>query len=115
MNNLCTVKNVCRLIADYELKFQRKFSITLNEGLLLCSLRNGKISSGEIANELDLSCSNTSKVLKAVENKGLVERTLGEKDKRQMYFVLSQTGVEMLKRMEQDEIELPDNFKLFKF
>lgn len=115
MNNLCTVKNVCRLIADYELQFQNKFGISLNEGLLLCSLRKGKISSGEIAHELDLTCSNTSKVLRSVENKGLVERTLGEKDKRQMYFVLSKSGISMLKTMEKDEIELPDTFKLFKF
>ncbi len=115
MNNLCTIKNVCRFIEDYELKFQKKFKISLNEGLLLCSLSKGKISSGEIAQELELSCSNTSKVLRSLEEKGLLMRMLGEKDKRQMYFALSEEGLKLLNDMEADEIEVPESFKLFEY
>lgn len=109
MKNLCTIQNVYRLLSDYELKFQKNFGLSLNEGMLLCSLRNGRISSGEIAHELELSCSNTSKVLKSVEAKGLVQRILGEKDKRQMYFILSKKGNELLEKMDLNEIELPDS------
>lgn len=101
-------------MADYENRFQKKFNITLNEGLLLCSLRNGAISSGEIAQDLDLSCSNTSKVIRSVETKGFVQRALGDKDKRQMYFILTDEGKDMLKLLEKEEIQVPDFSKLFK-
>lgn len=113
MNNLCAIKNVCRIISDFEQKFQMKFDLSLNEGLLLCSLKKGEITSGELAQDLDLSCSNTSKVLRSVENKGFIKRALGEKDKRQMYFILSEAGEKMLERLEKEEIEIDDRFKQF--
>lgn len=111
MKNLCTIKSICRLISEYEVNFHRKYGISLNEGLLLCSLRNGSMSSGEIAEELELSCSNTSKVLRSVEEKGFVERVLGEKDRRQMYFNLTKTGLEIIGQIESDELDIPDMLK----
>ena len=44
--------------------------------------------------------SNTSKVIRSVEDKGYVERNLGDSDKRQMYFSLTAEGKKILKEME---------------
>ena len=56
-------------------------------------------SSSEIAKKLGLTNSNASKVIRSVEEKGLVERRLGKEDKRQMYFVLTPEGMKKLKEI----------------
>ncbi len=53
-------------------------------------VKKGPLSSGELSKELKLSASNTSKVIKTVEDKGFIERYMGEKDRRKMYFTLTE-------------------------
>lgn len=78
------------------MRFQQEYEICLNEGMLLCSLKEGKHTSGEIADKLGLSNSNTSKVIKSVEGKGFIERIPGKEDKRQMYFIITEKGLSKL-------------------
>ncbi len=93
MNTLCRIREVSRAIAEFEQCFEREYRLSMNEGVLLCCLaRHGELSSGEIAEMLRLTCSNTSKVIRSVEGKGFVIRKLGEEDKRQMYFSLTEAG-----------------------
>lgn len=106
MRALCKLRDINRLIRDFETFFQQKHDLSLNEGMLLCSLKQGKFSSSELAEMLGLSASNTSKVIKAVENKGFVERFLGKDDKRQMYFILSESGKNKLKTIRKEESEI---------
>jgi len=96
MQNLCSLRNVFRIIRNFELKLQEKHQICLNEGMLLCSLKEGKYTSGEVADILGLSNSNTSKVIKSVEEKGFVRRIMGKEDKRQMYFSITEKGLTKL-------------------
>ena len=87
MNTLCRIREVSRAIAEFEQCFEREYRLSMNEGVLLCCLaRHGELSSGEIAEMLRLTCSNTSKVIRSVEGKGFVIRKLGEEDKRQYYL-----------------------------
>jgi DNA-binding MarR family transcriptional regulator len=86
--------------------FQRDYGLCLNEGMLLCSLKSQKLTSGEIADALGLTCSNTSKVIKSVESKGYVKRTLGKGDKRQMYFSITKPGLEKLNEMMEEEMNV---------
>lgn len=111
MKNLCAVKDLCRAISDFESSFLNEYKIPLNEGLLICCLKDGKLSSGELAELLNLSCSNTSKVLRSIEDKKFVDRALGEKDKRQMYFKLSKSGKAIMEKILEDKIELPELLK----
>lgn len=106
MNTLCTLRDIYRSIRDFEEFFQKKHDLCLNEGMLLCSLKSGKLSSTELAEVLGLTTSNTSKVIKAVENKGLVDRILGKDDKRQMYFRLNETGKAKLGIIKKEESEI---------
>jgi DNA-binding MarR family transcriptional regulator len=105
---LCRIRDVYRSIALFETGFQEKYDICLNEGMLLCSLNGNKYSSSELADVLGLSNSNTSKVIKSVEIKGLVKRIIGKDDKRQMYFTLTETGRKKLETIKCDEFEIPD-------
>jgi DNA-binding MarR family transcriptional regulator len=65
-------------------------------------------SSSEIASLLGLTNSNASKVIRSVEEKGYLERRLGQEDKRQMYFVLSSKGQKKLKEIKEADTEIRD-------
>lgn len=105
VKTLCKIRDLYRSISEFELKFQESHDISLNEGMLLCTLSDKKLSSSEIAEVLGLTNSNASKVIKSVEKKGLVERTIGEHDKRQMYFVLSEKGSDRLTSIKCQDID----------
>lgn len=112
MNTLCKIRDICRSIADYEQRFEKVYNLCFNEGMLLCTLSDGKrLSSGEIAYQLGLTTSNASKVIKSAESKGLVERALGDKDKRQMYFSLTALGQAQLQSIDCDSVGIPDFLK----
>ena len=98
MNTLCRIREVSRAIAEFEQCFEREYRLSMNEGVLLCCLaRHG-----------ELSCSNTSKVIRSVEGKGFVIRKLGEEDKRQMYFSLTEAGRAELERLQPCRVALPE-------
>ncbi|MGL5319086.1 MAG: MarR family transcriptional regulator [Bacteroidales bacterium] len=109
MEKLCKIRDVQRAVYQFELNFEKLYGICLNEGMLLCSLmKHERLSSGEIGDMLGLSSSNTSKVIKSVEKKELIERIMGVEDKRQMYFVLTQRGRELMMEIKCSDIEVPD-------
>lgn len=98
-NKLCLLRDIFRSIREFEIGFQENHDLCLNEGMALCTLKQGKMSSSDLADRLGLSTSNMSKVIKSIEDKGFVERILGKEDKRQMYFVLSSQGSQKLKQL----------------
>lgn len=106
MKTLCTVRDINRTIRDFEVLFQQEYNLCLNEGMLLCSLRTASLSSSELAEALGLTNSNTSKVIKSVEDKGLIERVLGKEDKRQMYFHLTEEGKQKLIEVKCEEAKI---------
>ncbi len=105
MRKLCLIRDICRSIAEFENEFYIRHGLSLNEGIVLCTLRSGRLSSGEIAKEINFTCSNTSKLIKSIEKSGYITRNLGEEDKRQMYFTLTQAGLEKLSGIENDNIK----------
>lgn len=108
MESFCKIRDVYRAITDFEAQFEKRYGLGLNEGSLLCALHEmGRLSSGDIAKQLNLTQSNASKVIRAAENKGLVQRSLGDDDKRQMYFSLTPEGEHCLTRLHCCDIEVP--------
>lgn len=93
METLCRIRDIYRAIAEFEAKFVQAFDLSLNEGMLLCTLlHTPRLTSGEIAEALGLSASNASKVIRSVEKKRLIVRLVGKSDKRQMHFALTPEG-----------------------
>ena len=113
MKRLCVIRDICRAISEYEQRFMSVHHLSLNEGMVLCSLKEGRLSSGEIAKQINLTCSNTSKLIRAIEEKGYIERVLGVEDKRQMYFSLTKEGDSKLLEIERDNIELTGPLTIF--
>ena len=55
MEKLCRIRDIYRSIVEFETEFEHTFGLSLNEGMLLCSLKNnGKLTSGHIAEMLGL-------------------------------------------------------------
>ena len=107
MEPLCRIRDIFRSINDFENQFQEKYGICLNEGMLLCTISKiGKCSSGKIADELGLTSSNASKVIVSMEKKGLIERIVGEEDRRQMHFILTEKGRKSLESFKCDSEEI---------
>ncbi|MEG1793410.1 MAG: MarR family transcriptional regulator [Rikenellaceae bacterium] len=108
MDTLCKIRDIYRGIAEFESQFQKMYDLSLNEGMLLCTIsKEGKCTSGELARLMALSNSNTSKVIKSVEEKGLIERLMGECDKRQMCFSLTKDGLIKLHEIKCEVTALP--------
>lgn len=109
METLCKIREINRAVSAFEAEMEKTCNLCLNEGMLLCSLsKTNKLSSGEIAEALGLTASNTSKVIKSVENKNLIKRVIGDTDKRQMYFSLTAKGKKSLSEINCDNIKLPE-------
>src|SRR5574344_1113689 len=112
MDIICKIRDIYKLIGEFEGQFNKEYGITLNEGMLLCSLLEKRtLSSTELAKNLGLTCSNTSKVIKSVEEQGFVERQLGKEDKRQMYFALTEKGAECILSVKNSKINIPRELK----
>ena len=108
METLCRIRDIYRAIAEFEVKFMQEFDLSLNEGMLLCTLLNTpKLTSSEIAEALGLSASNTSKVIRSVEDKKLIARLVGKTDKRQMHFELTQEGKSRITVIKNSTPEIP--------
>jgi DNA-binding MarR family transcriptional regulator len=105
--SLSYIRELYQAIIDFEMGFQQMYDMTFNEGVVLCALKRTPLSSGELAKELKLSASNTSKVIKSVEDKGFIERYMGQKDRRKMYFSLTESGKVKVNSLKCDESQMP--------
>jgi len=107
-NPLCKIREIYRAIDEYENKIVHDYGLSLNEGMLLCCIQEyGKTSSTDIAKALGLTCSNTSKVIKSVETKKFIKRSLDNKDKRVMLFSITEEGNKKINAVMADTKELP--------
>lgn len=104
----CKIRNLHLAITEFEKNITENHGISLNEGMLLCSLNETKsLSSTELSGILKLTTSNTSKIIKSAENKNFIKRHLGKTDKRSMLFSLTPTGLKKLMEIQESQVELP--------
>ena len=112
MDKLCKIRDLQRAVHQFESAFEKRYGICLNEGMTLCSLsKTGRLCPGELGELLGLTPSNTSKVLRAVESKGLVKREPGCADRRQMYYSLTGEGRALLAALDCREVEIPPRLR----
>lgn len=107
--NICKVRDVYRAVLSLEHYFEENYNLNLNEAMLLCTLfENNKLTAGDLAERLGLTCSNTSKVIASAEKKKLIKRSMGKEDKRKMLFSLTPQGTDRLSTLKADPVELPE-------
>jgi DNA-binding MarR family transcriptional regulator len=112
MDFLCAIRDLQRAMVTYETNFLAAYTITLNEGMLLCCLSNQQLKASELAETIELTCSNCSKVIKSAEEKGLIQRTLGKEDKREMFFSLTDRGHQKIREIAESPISIPQVISL---
>lgn len=108
MKALCRIRDIQRALEEYESFFLKTTGVTLKEGMLLCSLSDGCSTATEIASKIELSCSNCSKILASVERKGYIFRQLGDEDKRNIFFSLTDVGKSKLLSIENSMPKVPE-------
>ena len=116
MKTICAMRDVFKAMGNFETAFEKMYQITLNEAMILCALKEAseKVTATNLSKQTELSPSHTSKMLRILE-KGLIVRSLGSEDRRQMYFHLTHTGKQRVNELELDKVEIPDLLKpLFK-
>ena len=106
---ICRVRDINHAIAELERQFSRQFNMSINEAMLLCTLREkGELSSGALAESLGLSASNASKIIASSEKKNQISRIVCKDDKRQMFFSLTSIGKEKIETMRNEQIDIPE-------
>lgn len=105
MESICVIKDIYKILYQFEKAFADVHDITINESMLLCCLKGGESkSAGTICEFIGLSNSRVSKVITSVENKGFIRRSISKEDKRQMFFSLTPNGKEKVQRMMNAEL-----------
>lgn len=99
------IKEMYRQLNDFDMALQENFELKTQEAMVLFQLseKDGMFS-GRIATALGLSKSNCSKILVAMERKGLLRRQPCKKDTRCMRFFLDTKGKRMLKKLQNSDI-----------
>ena len=113
MKTICAMRDVFKAMGNFETAFEKMYQITLNEAMILCALKEAsdKVTATNLSKQTELSPSHTSKMLRILEEKGLIVRSLGSEDRRQMYFHLTQLGKQRVTELELDKVEIPDLLK----
>ena len=105
------MRELFKALSELEANLIEQHVVSLNEAMALCCIGGDRLTASAISEHTGLSASHTSKVIRSVEKKGLIERILGDDDKRQMYFSLTQEGERCLKELECCDVEIPDVLK----
>lgn len=111
MIDFCSIKEIQKALNDLEDNFKAEYDICINEASVLCSLSDCCLTSSEIAKCADLRASHTSKTLRTVEDKGLIIRKVGTKDRRMMRFSLTKAGQQLLEDMKNEKVVIPEVLK----
>ena len=106
-NCICTLRNIYKAIGECELQLIKQFGLNLNEAMTLCTLYNQSLCASEIAEAAGMQCSQTSKVIKSLEKKGLLERQFGKSDKRNMFFALTSSGKDIQQQITNYDLCIP--------
>lgn len=109
MKTICAMREIIKAITRFEASFEKVHQLSLNEAIILCALQHAgqKMTATVLSKQTELSPSHASKVLRSLEGKQLIVRTLGEQDKRLMYFHLSPTGKERIESLDAEKTEIP--------
>ncbi|OPZ98187.1 MAG: transcriptional repressor MprA [Bacteroidetes bacterium ADurb.Bin416] len=112
VEDICVIKEIYRMLYQFEKDFQETHHISINDAMVLCCLKNGEEkSAGEICEFVGLSNSRVSKVLCAVEDEGYIVRRLGSNDRRQMFFSLTAKGNQKMNEMMGKQLHFSDLLK----
>ncbi len=107
MLDLCAVRKVQSALRQFEKELKSRTSLSLNDALCLCSVKNGISEPGLLAREMELSPSRLTRILDSLEQRGLIERTIAAGDRRAVTVKLTATAIKRIQKYQCAGIELP--------
>lgn len=109
MKSICMIRDVLKALSSFETAFEEVYGLSLNEAMVLCALQEygREMTSTAIAKKTEMSPSHTSKVIRTLEEKKLINRSLSKEDKRLMFFNLTPPGLERLEELNLDKVKIP--------
>lgn len=105
---ICAMRDIWRAMNELEGDLQTTYGLSLNEAMTLCAIGDETVPPSVISERTGLMPSHTSKVLRSAENKRLLVRRLGRKDRRQMFFTLTAPARECLQRIRENGVVVPE-------
>ena len=112
MKTICVMRDVFKAMARFEDSFEKVYKISLNEAMILCALQEASpknMTATSLSKRTELTPSHASKMLRILEEKELIVRTLGEEDRRLIH--LSQNGKKLVGELELEKVEIPELLK----
>ena len=73
------MRDLYRSLALLETRLSETYGLSLNEAMVLCSIGEETVMAGVVVERTGLTASHASKMIRSVEEKGLLVRTLGRK------------------------------------
>ncbi|HNY21899.1 MAG TPA: MarR family transcriptional regulator [Treponemataceae bacterium] len=107
MIDLCSIRKVQNAIRELEDRLVAETGLSLNDAMCLCALAKGISDPGSLAKALTLSPSRLSRILDALEGRGLISRRLSEEDRRGIEVRLTKKGGAVLEKYHCAEIDVP--------
>ena len=107
------MRDLCIAISELENSLEERYGVSLNEAMVMCCIGSDKVAAGDISKATGIRSSNLSKVLRSIEEKGLITRAFGDNDKRQIYFTLTTEAIDRLHALKCDGVRIPDMLKSF--
>ena len=107
------MRELFKALSELENNLMEVNGVTLNEGMVLCSIGHDTLTASTICQLTGLLPSHASKVLRSIEKKELVVRSMGDTDKRQMKFSLTQKGLACLEGIRVNELKIPEMLQVF--
>ena len=114
MKTICVMRDVFKAMARFEDSFEKVYKISLNEAMILCALQEASpknMTATSLSKRTELTPSHASKMLRILEEKELIVRTLGEVYLRLMQFHLSQKGKKLVGELELEKVEIQELLK----
>lgn len=102
------MRELFKALSELEADLIASYQVTMNEAMALCSIGQETVTASVISERTGMTPSHASKIVRSVEAKELIVRSLGEQDKRQMYFTLSEKGKNCLKAIKDKGVNVPE-------
>ena len=110
---LCVMRDLLGALNELEANLSDNYGVSLNEAMVLCCIGDEKLTASTISHNIGLLPPHTSKTLRSNEKKGLIKRSMGTQDKRQMYFKLTLAGKALLERLRENGVDIPQLLQPF--
>ena len=102
------MRDIVSAMSELENTIIDNLGLTLNEAMSLCAIGEHSVAASVVADRTGMRVSHSSKIISALEKRGLVGRSIDKHDKRQINISLTPAGRERLAALKEYKIVVPE-------